>query len=358
MSSPKQVKAWTYTNGYPATLKSSTISIPGDDEIKNEKKMLVQIKACALNPVDIQMMNLFKWGLPSALGGDLNEKTTVMDYSGTVIEPGTTNFNKGDDIMGLTLTPFAPAGGALSEVAVFTAATTVAVKKPENWSFEKAAAITLVWLTAKACIDAVTPWVEKTQSKKVAILGGSSATGIYSTLLAKRRGWQVVASSSGRNKDFVLNSVGADAHVDYTTQNVREGVAAFQPDAVIDCVGGTECIGLPTSKRYITIVGDKTGRTMMGGPFTYYDPTHPLVAATQWFRWAKGRSGLGEAYDVVILSPKNDWLEEAKSTLNEDDIHIDSVHKFEDAKEAFERLNSGRAKGKVVIQVSGERSRL
>lgn len=257
--------------------------------------------------------------------------------------------------MGLTLSPFSrPNGGALAEIAEIDPSASVLVKKPREWSWEKAAAIPLVWLTAVVCIDSVAPYVEATSSKKVAVLGGSSSTGIYSILLAKRRGWNVVSSSSGKNKDFVINELKADAHVDYTSQDVREGIMAFEPDAVIDCVGGTECIGLPTSKRYTTIVGDKTGRLTMGGPFTYFDYKHPIVAATQWMRWAKGKSGLGESYDVVILNPKNEALEQATETLREDVIFIDSVHEFEDAKKAFERLNTGRAKGKVVVRVGGK----
>jgi NADPH:quinone reductase-like Zn-dependent oxidoreductase len=69
----------------------------------------------------------------------------------------------------------------------------------------------------------------------------------------------------------------------------------------------------------------------------------------QWWRWARGECGWGESYDVVILSPRREWLEEAKESLTADDIYIDSVFAFEDAKKAFERLNTGRAKGKVVI---------
>lgn len=281
-----------------------------------------------------------------------------MDFAGTVVEGGEkSGFCKGEEIFGMTLTPFAEEGrgGGLGEVAVLRAETTVAVRKPREWSWEKAAGVSLVWLTAKACIENVAKWVDDPSSKKkrVAILGGSSAVGIYTILLAKRRGWKVVATSSGRNREFLMQNLGADEHVDYTTQDVREGVGNFAPDAVIDCVGGTECIGLPSSKRYISIVGDKTGRTMMGGPYTYYDYLHPVTAATQWLRYLKGEYGLGESYDVVILSPKKSWLEEAKTTLTADDIYIDSVHAFDDALKAFERLNTGRAKGKVVVDVAG-----
>ncbi|KAF7189301.1 Protein YIM1-2 [Pseudocercospora fuligena] len=348
------VRAWTFTNGYPSTLKLSSLPVPSENEIQSQKKILVKVQTCALNPVDIQKMNMPTYSYP---WGDKSEKPCVMDFCGTVLAAGPgTGFNRGDEIMGLTLS-----GGVLQEVTALDAAMTVAVKKPASWSYEKAAAITLVWLTAKASIDAVAPWVEKTSSKRVAILGGSSSTGMYTIMLAKRKGWKVVATSSGRNKEFVVNDLKADAHVDHTKEDVRKGVSAFKPDAVIDCVGGTECIGLPSSKRYISIVGDKTGRTMMGGPYTYYDWTHPFVAAGQWLRWAKGEIGLGESYDVTILKPKKDWLEEAAKTLRPEEIYVDSVYKFEDAKDAFERLNTGRAKGKVVIQVAGaagERSRL
>jgi NADPH:quinone reductase-like Zn-dependent oxidoreductase len=348
-SLPTESQSWTYTNGYPHSLSLTSHKIN-----KDTSNILLKIEACALNPVDIQMMNT-----PIIWKNSQDPKGTVCDFSGTVISPGKSkDFQAGDEVMGLTLSPFTgPTSGGLSQYAEINPSSSVLVKKPKEWSFEKAAAISLVWLTAKVCIDSVAPFVEGTSSKKVAILGGSSATGIYSILLAKRKGWKVVSTSSGKNRDFIVNDLKADEHVDYTKGDVRGGVEAFGPDAVIDCVGGTECIGLAGSKRYTTIVGDKTGRLTMGGPFTYYDYSHPVVAVTQWVRWVKGRVGLGESYDVVILAPEKGALEEAKSMLKEENIFVDSVFAFEDAKEAFERLNTGRAKGKVVVRV-GERSRL
>lgn len=356
---PTESRAWTYTNGYPDSLSLNTHKLPSEEDLSKGNNVLLKIHACALNPVDIQMMNT-----PLIWKNSSTPKGTVCDFSGTIISPGSKNssFAPGDEVLGLTLSPFTSAtSGALSEYAVLDSSSTVMVPKPKDWSFEKAAAIPLVWLTAIVCIESVAPFVEGTASKKVAILGGSSSTGIYSILLAKRRGWNVISTSSAKNKDFILQDLGADSHVNYTSQNVREGIAAFEPDAVIDCVGGTECIALPTSKRYTTIVGDKTGRTTMGGPFTYFDYKHPVVAAMQWIRWAKGKAGVGESYDVVILSPKKEALEEATRTLREEDVFIDSVFEFEDAGKAFERLNTGRAKGKVVVRVgsgSGRESKL
>ncbi|PPJ53138.1 hypothetical protein CBER1_11735 [Cercospora berteroae] len=356
MSHPKTARAWTYTNGYPSTLKQDEIALPTEDEIKTTPtQFLVQISSCALNPVDIQTQNLPNWNLPFTPLNYNHPKGTVMDFSGKILLSGSeVPFAPGDEIFGMTLAPYQPARGALAEYAVMDTKTCPAAKKPKEWTFEEAAGVSLVYLTAKACMENIRTWVEKSSTKRIAILGGSSSVGIYTTLLAKKEGWKVIATSSGKNKEFCLNTLGADEHVDYTSQNVRKAVEEFGPDAVVDCVGGKECIGLRTSKRYISIVGDKTGRTMMGGPYTYYDFLHPITAATQWIRWAKGEVGLGESYDVVILSPKKEWLEDATRTLRKEDIHVDSVHAFEDAKKAFERLNTGRAKGKVVIQVASK----
>lgn len=350
----QEARAWTYTGGYPDTLKLSTINPPTTASFKENadtSRLLVKVHACALNPVDIQMMNLPSWRLPwNALYGV--EKGAVCDFSGTVLASGGDKFKEGDEVFGLTLRPFAPNGGTLGEIVDLNMNNCAIAKKPAIWSFEKAAAISLVWLTARTCIESVAEFVEKSEGKKVAILGGSSATGAYSAMLAKQRGWTVATTSSGRNKDFVLNTLGADQHVDYTSDNVRSTMTKFAPAAVIDCVGGTECIGLPSSKRYTSIVGDKTGRTSMGGPYTYYDYLAPFNATRQWLRWLNGQYGFGESYDTIILDLKSEWLEEATKTLPADDIHVDSVWSFEDAKKGFEKLNTGRARGKVVVKVA------
>ena len=244
------------------------------------------------------------------------------------------------------MSPHKPSAGTLSEVAHIDLGGACVVKKPKDWSFIQAAGLGCVFLTAQTSINKVNDYVEPSTTKRVVILGGSSATGIYTILLAKKRGWKVLSTCSGRNADFVRETLGADEIVDYTKQNVREEVKKFKPDAVIDNVGGTECIGL--SKRYITIVGDKTGRTSMGGPLTYYISFAPI----QWLRWARGRLGLGESYDIIMLdSTRKEWLEEAK-TLSMDQIIIDSTFSFENAKAAYERLNTGRARGKIIVEVA------
>ena len=289
-------------------------------------------------------MNLPFWSIPLPMF--TTEKTLCSDFSGTVIAGGEgSGFSEGDEVFGVNMKPFNPASGTLSEIAHIDLASACVAKKPKEWTFNQAAGFGCVWLTAETCIEQVSSYVDESATKRVVILGGSSACGIYTTYLAKKRGWKVLATCSGRNTDFVRNTLGADEVVDYTKQNVRDEVQKFKPDAVIDDVGGTEAIGL--SKRYITIVGDKTTRTKMGGPLTYYLSFAPM----QWLRWALGRVGLGQSYDVIMLDMKKEYLEEAKE-LPTDKIIIDSTFAFEDVKQAYERLNTGRARGKIIVEVS------
>jgi NADPH:quinone reductase-like Zn-dependent oxidoreductase len=214
------------------------------------------------------------------------------------------------------------------------------LKKPANWSWDQAAALPLVWLTARTSIARVEPYMTSAE-KKLVVLGGSSATGMYTVHIARQRGWTVLSTSSSRNTDFV-KSMGAAKVVDYTSENVPEAVRAFAPDAIVDCVGGTECLGI--ARRYVTIVGDKTSRSSMGGSTLY------LTSPRMVLRKLLGMIGWGEVYDCIILEHNAEFLREALE-LPVDKILIDSVFEFDKAKEAYERLNTARARGKVVVRI-------
>jgi NADPH:quinone reductase-like Zn-dependent oxidoreductase len=174
---------------------------------------------------------------------------------------------------------------------------------------------------------------------RLVVLGGSSAVGMFVLQLASKRGWEVLTTCSSRNIDFV-KSMGATSVVDYNTNDVAQAVQQFDPAAIIDCVGGTSCLGL--AKRYVTIVGDKTGRDSMGGAAIY------LWNPKMVIRTLLGRVGVGKSYDCVNLEFRKEWLEET-SSLDRD--KIDSTWEFDQVAEAFAKLNSGRARGKVIVKV-------
>ncbi|KAF2157079.1 alcohol dehydrogenase [Myriangium duriaei CBS 260.36] len=331
-------KAWIYNHeGYPRGLSQATQSTPST---LSPKEVRVRVKAAAINPVDIQLMNLPIWPyLPTFVANPTH--VSAEDFSGIVEAAGQeSGYKAGDEVFGMVNIL---ATGTLQEIIQFDASNTPLTLKPSTWSWEQAAALPLVYLTARTVIASVEPFVASTKKPKVAVLGGSSSTGIYMVHLAASRGWDVLASCSGRNADFV-REMGARDIIDYTAASVPKRVRAFNPDAIIDCVGGTECLGL--ARRYVTIVGDKTSRANMGGAATY------LWNPRMFLRSLAGRYGLSESYDCVNLEMKKEYLEETLR-LPTDKIIIDSTFSFNEAEQAFERLNTSRARGKVVIKVSG-----
>lgn len=331
-----KINAWTFTHGgYPKALQQSTL--PPDTKPLKATEIRVKTYAASINPVDAQLMGFPLWPyLPSFLIP--SEKGVAEDFSGVVQEAGPdSGFKPGDEVLGIC--PFLPGGTLQETIRLDTNKGSVVVPKPAEWSWEQAAALPLVWLTARTVIAEAEGHVKK---GRVAVLGGSSATGMYVVHLASRRGWTVAASCSGRNAEFV-RSMGARETVDYTAESVPDRLREFAPDVIIDCVGGTECLGI--AKRYVTIVGDKTNRYTMGGANTYlWNPQMVLRALL-------GRVGFGPSYTCVNLEFKYPFLEEILS-LPKDTIIIDSTFDFNQVREAFDRLNTGRTRGKVIVRVT------
>lgn len=226
----ESIRAWTFTHGgYPKALQQS--EIPLNTRPLKPSEIQVRSKAASINPVDIQLMGLPIWPyLPNFLLP--TQKGVGEDFPGIVEKAGKDfGFKPGDEVLGIA--PFLP-GGTLQETIRTDTKGAVVVPKPSDWSWEQAAALPLVWLTARTIIAEVEPYVK---NGKIAVLGASSSTGMYVVYLAKQRGWTVITSCSGHNADFVL-SMGASEIIDYTSTNVPEKVKAFAPDAVVDCVGG------------------------------------------------------------------------------------------------------------------------
>ncbi|THV77605.1 GroES-like protein [Aureobasidium pullulans] len=328
------VKAWTFTHeGYPHAIHKSALPAPFRP---SATELHVRVKAAALNPVDIQLMNLPIWKYIPKFFAPL-EKGIAEDFSGIVESAGKdSGYEVGDEVFGIT---FTLTGGTLQNVAIVNTKSSIVVKKPQDMSWEQAAALPLVWLTARTAISNVELFIQS--NSRLAVLGGSSGVGMYVLQLAAQRGWEVLSTCSSRNAEFV-KSMGATRVVDYNTSDVPQAVGEFEPSAIIDCVGGTSCIGL--ANRYVTIVGDKTGRDSMGGAATYLWNPQMVV------RTLLGKIGVGKSYACVNLKFQKEWLEETLS-LDREKIIIDSTWEFDQAKEAFAKLNTGRATGKVIVRV-------
>ena len=120
----------------------------------------------------------------------------------------------------------------------------IVIKKPQDISWEQAAALPLVWLTgnfsssdsmgvllitkARTTIANVESHIQN--DGRLVVLGGSSAVGIFVLQLASKRGWEALTTCSSRNSEFV-KSMGATSVIDYNTEDVTQAVRQYSPSS-------------------------------------------------------------------------------------------------------------------------------
>ncbi|KAF1946400.1 NAD(P)-binding protein [Clathrospora elynae] len=332
--------------------------------LKHEE-LLVKIKAAAINPVDIQL-----WGNPVIgwLAGK-KEKGIGRDYSGEVVAVGDGLKDKGtwevgDEVFGLCNRPMAE--GTFTQYLAINPGSEPVAKKPSTLSHHEAAAIPLVVLTAFACLDWLPSENQSPNStRRVIVSGASGGVGMWCVQLAKKLyHCHVIGICSSRNADLV-KGLGADEVIDYSSQDVAKTLldarlGGRKYDLYIDCVGGTDMFNhwldlLHTSAAYITIVGDKTSRTAMGGPLTYF--TYP----SQVLRHIRGYL-FGPRYANIILYQKSELLEKVRELAEKGDVEVvvqDVVKGILDEEayiEAWEKVEGymieGRVRGKIVVDIA------
>jgi len=137
----------------------------------------------------------------------------------------TDGFQVGENVFALL-----PSAGGYAE---FVAVNTVFLAPiPKNVSFEAAAAIPMAGLTA---LQPLINGMNIKKDDKILIHAASGGVGHYAVQIAKYLGAEVIATSSFRNRDFVM-SLGADKHIDYQTENFWEVIK--EVDFVLDTIGG------------------------------------------------------------------------------------------------------------------------
>jgi len=347
-------KAWAYYEQGPLTETLQQITIPVDTQL-GPNEVIVEIKSVALNPVDIQTGNIPQWIANWVLfAGQNKAKIPANDFSGIIYKIGSnvTKYKIGDEVFGLNFS--INGNGCLSQYIKLSENMPSMTYKPSNLSHIEAAAVPLIFLTAYTALHDWGGFInDGTNNQKVLILGASGGVGHIACQIARAMNKYIVGTCSTSNIEFV-KKMGADEVIDYTQNDVVNASKQYGPyDVILDCVGGTELIphlnsGLLKSNQsiYLTIVGDKTSRSIMGGTASY------LFTPSMIFRSLKSMIGLGPRYYCINLSVTEENTNQMFSMLNKGTIKpvIDSIFEFSNqVKQAYERLNTSRAKGKIVI---------
>lgn len=313
--------------GSPDVLRLAEITkpVPADDEI------LVRVQAASVNPKDWRLMRGSPYVLRMPDGIGTPKRTRIgADFAGTIEAVGknVTRFKPGDEVFG-------GATGALAEYVVKREGEAVAIK-PTNVTFEQAASANTAGITA---LQGLRDHGQIQPGQKVLINGASGGVGTFAVQIAKSLGAEATGVCSTRNVELV-RSLGADHVIDYTKVDFASG--GQQYDLIIDNVANRSMSDIRRALKpngRLVIVG--------GAPGDWIAPFALPIKAMLMSRVADQKLGMMIArptpQDMQILA---DLMAGGKLTPV-----IDRRYPLSEAAEAIRYLETGRARGKVVVDM-------
>jgi alcohol dehydrogenase len=303
--------------------------------------LLVDIHAASVNPVDTKTRDggikiLVNYRTPFVLGNDL---------SGVVakVGPGVNRFKVGDAVYARLDKD--RIGAFAEQVLIRESAAAV---KPKNLTHVEAASIPLVGLTTWQALVGLAK-LEKGQS--VLIHAGSGGLGTFAIQFAHQLGARVATTVSARNEALV-RGLGADVVVDYRSTQFEKVVRDV--DVVLDTQGGDTLMRsfqvIKPGGMIVSVNGvpdGKFGKTYGLNPF--------LVAALSLMTWKVTRAAKKSRarFEWLFMRASGEQLSKITTLIEEGKIRpvIDRVFPLGQALEALAYSETGRATGKVVIQV-------
>jgi NADPH:quinone reductase-like Zn-dependent oxidoreductase len=329
------MKAVVYTEfGPPDVLQIEDIPKPAP----KDNEVLVKVRAASVNPYDWHMVRGTPYLMRVMMAGLRKPKNprVGVDCAGTVEEVGkdVTQFKPGDDVFG-------GKSGALAEYLCVPADGGVALKRP-NVTFEQAAGVQVAGCTA---LQALRDSGKVQPGQKVLINGASGGVGTFAVQIAKSFGTHVTGVCSTRNVELV-RSLGADHVIDYTKRDFMKSDERY--DVIIDNVGTQPLSGfrevLNPRGIYIMI---GAGGPNEGG---LIGPMGRLIQALLMSPFISQKMGMMMAKvsqsDLGVLA---DLMQSGKVTTV-----IDRTYPLSEIREAIRYLETGRARGKIIITIAQE----
>lgn len=319
-----------------AKLEDVAAPVPAPNDV------LVKVRAAGLNPVDFKFREgnlkvIYNPKMPFVMGNEL---------AGEVIAVGSAvkNFRAGDRVFARTEKG---GGGAFAEQACVHEKNLALM--PSNIDFVTAAAVPLAGLTA---LQALRDELHIKAGQSVLISGGAGGVGTFAIQIAKWLGAHVTTTASKRGEALV-RSLGCDQVIDYTTQDIAQSPRKF--DAAFDLIGGetldktfdvmkpgTTVVSVAALPEPVTAMKDLEGRRFLAFLF--------------WIVSAKLRARarrVGVRYRFLFMHPSGAELSELGQLIESGKLKVilDKTFAFKQIADAMAYLESGRAKGKVVVSM-------
>ena len=289
---------------------------PGRGEVR------IKVKAAALNPKD----SFVRKGRFKLLTGSTFPKMLGYDVAGVIDVLGldVPKEWEGAEVFGM-LNGFQGCGVAEHVVATLDEI----AKKPADLSFEEAAALSLVSLTA---LQALRDEGRVKSGSRVLIHGASGGVGVHAIQIARALGAIVTTTSSERNREH-CRQLGAQETLDYSVDGGLSGSGRW--DCVFDVFGN-----LSFAKARSALATRGTFVTTVPGPNVLIDRAASL--------FSRKRARL-----VIVRSNRTD-LEVVARFVGSRELRpiVDRVFSLEECAEGQRYIETKRARGKVVIRMA------
>jgi alcohol dehydrogenase len=323
--------------GKKRVLRAAHIPSPElrDDEV------LVEVHAAGVNLLDSKIRDgefklILPYRPPFVLGHDVAGVVVKIGARVRQFKPGDEVYARPDDFRIGTFAEFVP----VKEASV--------ALKPKTLTMEEAASIPLVALTAWQAL------VEKAslrKGQKIFIQAGSGGVGTFAIQLAKHLG-AIVATTTSTTNVALVKSLGADVVIDYKTQDFADVLRDY--DVVLNSQDGKTLEKslrvLKGGGKLISISGppDPDFGTEIKAPGLVKLVMRMLSSGIR--RRAKSR---GISFSFLFMRANGHQLREITRLLDAGVIRpvVDRIFPFESTNEAMAYVETGRAKGKVVVKL-------
>ncbi len=290
-------------------------------------EVLIRVQAAGVNPLDWKI----RQGQLRLLLGSKFPKILGVDVAGEVsaVGSGVSQFRVSDPVFAL-LNPTRAGGYAEYVVAQESAV----AKRPEGLSAEDAAALPVAGLTA---LQSLRDLGELAEGQALLVNGASGGVGTFAVQIGKILGAEVVGVCRGCNAELV-RGLGADEVIDYTREDFTSRPAWF--DVVLDAVAQrsfSACSRVLSSRgTYIS--------TLPGPGLFFWMAAGPLA----------GLFGSKKRAKLIVVKKRGEDLDLLARWVVEGKLRplIEQVFPLEAVREAHERSESGRVRGKIVLRVS------
>ncbi|PAV31609.1 NADPH:quinone oxidoreductase [Virgibacillus profundi] len=298
--------------------------------VPNPGELLIKVKAAAINRTDI----LNREGRV----GYLENPILGVEVSG-ILETSIAGIEAGTRVMGLVN------GGAYAEYAVMPADRAMII--PDNLTFEEAAAIPEVFLTAYQTLF----WLGKLQENETVLIhAGGSGVGTAAIQLAKQlKNAKVITTAGSKEKLDFARSLGADVCINYKEQNfdeeVKKATEGQGVDLILDFIGASywekNLNSIKVDGRWVLI-------GLLGGAeiekFNLMDVMKKRIQLTGTL--------LTPRSDQYKAELSTDFASNALELFKNDQLKpiIDTVFPFDQVQNAHEHMEGNRNIGKIILK--------